>query len=225
VCIFFDKNYNYLQPEFVKDKLFEQHNRVIFKLDNSLQGLGIHVLDSDSFTLQNIKKLGNGLFQSFIQQHPLFDEFSEHSVATIRITTYYENNSNVSVRACYLRLGSGLETHVQSNSHIRVPIDLDNGAFNIYGYTPDWIEIEFHPYSKVLFVEKVIPAFQECIRTVTKLHKKIPYARCIGWDVTVDRDEKVRIMEWNNGHNDIKFSEATQGPCFADLGWEKLGIK
>jgi hypothetical protein len=29
-------------------------------------------------------------------------------------------------------------------------------------------------------------------------------------------------MEWNGTYNDIKFSEATQGPCFADLGWERL---
>jgi hypothetical protein len=29
-------------------------------------------------------------------------------------------------------------------------------------------------------------------------------------------------MEWNAEHNDIKFSEATQGPCFADLRWDRL---
>lgn len=48
--------------------------------------------------------------------------------------------------------------------------------------------------------------------------------RCIGWDVTLDDQENVRIMdmEWNAGHNDIKFSEATQGPCFSDLHREWL---
>ena len=34
--------------------------------------------------------------------------------------------------------------------------------------------------------------------------------------------EKIQLMEWNGTYNDIKFSEATQGPCFADLGWERL---
>jgi hypothetical protein len=29
-------------------------------------------------------------------------------------------------------------------------------------------------------------------------------------------------MEWNALHNDIKFSEATQGPCFTDLRWERF---
>ena len=50
----------------------------------------------------------------------------------------------------------------------------------------------------------------------------MPYARCIGWDVTVDSEEKVNLMEWNGEHNDIKFAEATQGPCFLGLGWEEL---
>ena len=51
-----------------------------------------------------------------------------------------------------------------------------------------------------------------------------PYARCVGWDVTVDADEKVMLMEWNAEHNDVKFSEATQGPCFSDLNWERLRV-
>jgi hypothetical protein len=29
-------------------------------------------------------------------------------------------------------------------------------------------------------------------------------------------------MEWNGEHNDVKSSEATQGPCFSDLNWERL---
>jgi hypothetical protein len=69
-----------------------------------------------------------------------------------------------------------------------------------------------------------IPAFSKCVVTVLDLHKKIPFARCVGWDVTVDVDENVQVMEWNGGHNDVKFSEATQGPCLSDLKWERLQL-
>jgi hypothetical protein len=54
------------------------------------------------------------------------------------------------------------------------------------------------------------------------LHEKLPFARTIGWDVVVDQHENVAVMEWNGWHNDIKFSEAADGPCFADLGWQNL---
>lgn len=220
--IFFDTAYRFVSPDAVHHKLFANHDRVIFKLDHSRQGCGIHFFDGDSFSVEQVRKLGNGLFQRVIKQHDAFTRFAKDSVATVRLTTVYKDNGEVSVRACYLRLGSGDTTHVQSKSHIRVPIDVESGAFNDVGYTAEWFETRIHPTSKVEFARNCIPAFKEILHTVTELHKKVPYARSIGWDVTVDMEEKIRLMEWNAAHNDIKFSEATQGPCFADLGWERL---
>ena len=53
----------------------------------------------------------------------------------------------------------------------------------------------------------------------------VPFAICIGWDMIIDTNNEIQIMEWNGSHNDIKFSEATQGPCFSNLGWDKLWKK
>lgn len=221
--IFFDTAYRFVPSDAVRDTLFRNGERVVFKLDHSLQGKGIYFFDRDSFNLDKIQRLGNGLFQRAIQPHRVFDEFAKHSVATLRITTVYKDDGNVSVRACHLRMGIGDETHVQSKTEIRVPINMDGGAFSDLGYTAEYREITVHPTSQVAFAGHVIPAFSACLRTVIELHKRAPYTRCIGWDVTVDREEHVRLMEWNAEHNGIKFSEATQGPCFADLGWERLG--
>jgi len=58
------------------------------------------------------------------------------------------------------------------------------------------------------------------VALVLRLHRARPYARLLGWDVTVDKNNDVQIMECNGGHCEIKSSEAMQGPCFADLGWE-----
>ena len=220
---FFDTAYRFVPPEAVHEKLFANHERVVFKLDHSLQGKGIHFFTRESFNVEQVRRLGNGLFQSAIRPHRLFAEFANHSVATLRIITVYKDNGEVSVRACNLRLGSGDDTHVQSRSQIRVPIHIESGAFHDVGYTAKWRETKVHPTSHVAFAGNVIPAFETCVRTVTELHQKTPYTRCIGWDVTVDREEHVRLMEWNAEYNGISYQEATQGPCFADLGWERLG--
>ena len=37
-------------------------------------------------------------------------------------------------------------------------------------------------------------------------------------------DETTKVIEWNAKHCDIKFSEASTGPCFLGLGWEKYKI-
>jgi hypothetical protein len=220
--IFFDTAHRFVSPDAVQDVLFKDHERVVFKLDNSLQGKGVHFFTCDSFSVEKIQQLGNGLFQSAVQPHRLFAKFANHSVATLRITTVYKDNAEVSVRGCHLRMGSGDETHVQGGKSILVPINLESGAFSDIGYTSEWLETKIHPTSQETFAGNVIPAFKACVRTVTELHKKVPFTRCIGWDVTVDREENVRLLEWNAPHNGIKFGEATQGPCFADLGWERL---
>jgi hypothetical protein len=220
--LFFDTAYRYVAPEAVKERLFKEQERVVFKLDSSLQGKGIHFFTRESFSVEQIRRLGNGLFQSVVQPHRVFAEFGDRSVATVRITTVFEDSGEVSVRACYLRLGSGEETHVQSPSQIRVPIHVKSGAFHDVGYTAEWLETKVHPRSHVAFAGNVIPAYGACVHTVTELHRKVPYARCVGWDVTVDREEHVRLLEWNAGHNGHSFPEATQGPCFVDLGWERL---
>lgn len=220
--LFLGPDYAVVSPETVASRLFANTDRVIFKQDNSGRGRGIHFFERQDFDPRSLARLGNGLFQSVIRQHALFAAFAKASVATIRITTFLQDNGDVTVRACYLRLGTEADTHVRSQSHIRVAIDQQSGAFDQVGYTTDWLEIENHPTSMTCFAGNVIPAFKECLQTVTRLHRKAPYARCIGWDLTVDDKEQVCVMEWNANHNDIKFSEATQGPCFADLGWEKL---
>lgn len=220
--LFFDTNYRVISPDFLQDKLFTGQDKVTYKIDNSSRGRAIFFFDRESFDLLKIYKLGNGVFQRFINQHKMFQEFAKGSVATLRMTTVLEDDGRTSLRACYLRLGTGADTHVQSKSHIRIPIDMQNGAFNNTGFTTSWLEIDCHPTSKVEFQGKSIPAFDDCRKLVTTLHRRVPYARCIGWDVTIDDEENVKVMEWNAEHNDIKFGEATQGPCFSDLHWERL---
>lgn len=221
--VFFDTEYRVLQPDFIKETLFCGHDKVVFKLDSSEQGKGIFFFNRESFDLHTIYKLGNGIFQECIKQHEVFQEFAKESVATLRMTTVVADDGTVSLRACYLRLGTGADTHVQSKSAIRVPIDIKSGAFNAVGFTPDWLEIEYHPTSKVRFQGKAIPVYDKCLELVIALHKRVPYTRCVGWDIVVDGQEHVRVMEWNAEHNGINFTEATQGPCFSDLQWERLG--
>lgn len=220
--LYFDTECRVLPADSIKDRLFADQGRVVFKLNNSSRGRGIFFFDRESFDPSKIHKLGNGLFQRFIRQHREFQEFAKDSVATLRMTTVLLDDGTASLRASYLRLGIGTDTHVQSESHVRIPIDINSGTFSDIGFTPDWVEIEYHPTSKMRFRGKVIPAYDACHRLVTTLHRRVPYARCIGWDLAVDEQENVSVMEWNAQHNDIKFSEATQGPCFSDLHWEQL---
>ncbi|MBU2676217.1 MAG: hypothetical protein KJP16_03970 [Gammaproteobacteria bacterium] len=206
----------------VENFLFNSAEKIVFKVDNSKQGDGVFFFEKKSFDIEKIKLLGNGVFQSYLVQHKLFDDFAPNSVATLRMTTVVNDGGSISLRACYLRLGRINDTHIQSKSHIRVPVDLSSGEFSTEGYLPNWLTVKEHPDTKMKFSGCYIPSFAQCVSTVLELHKKAPFARSIGWDVTVDIDNNVKLIEWNGAHNDIRFTEATQGPSFADLGWDRL---
>lgn len=220
--LFFDGGFAPVPAAEVSARLFSADDKVVFKRDHSFRGLGIHFFTRQDFDVDTIARLGNGLFQSFIEQHDTLASFSPGSVATLRITTLSSAAGKVSTRAAYLRLGVQGETHVRSRTAIKVPIDLATGALREVGYTPGWTEVVAHPDTRMRFAGHVYPNFREARELVERLHARVPYVRCVGWDVAVDKDGRVRIMEWNGEHNDIKFSEATQGPCFADMGWESL---
>ena len=220
--VFFDSDYVPIKSRDVVEYLFQKTDRVVYKIDSSLQGKGIYFFNRDSFDLSIISRLGNGLFQRYISQHQSLSAFSASSVATLRMTSTTSESGEVTIQTSYLRLGASSDTHVQSASHIRVPIDPINGSFSNIAYTPDWLAITHYPGKDLPFEGHTYPSFKKAADLVVNLHSKVPYVRCIGWDLAVDESGIPIVMEWNGEHNDIKFSEAVQGPCFVDMGWEKL---
>jgi len=220
--LFFGKNLTVLDESEVKEVLFRNGDVVVYKLERGLRGKGIFLFDKDSFDTKKVRVLGDGVFQDYIDQHPFFKEYMPSSVATLRITTIIDECGNSSVRACYLRMGRSVDTHVKSSSQIRISVNLKTGELDALGYLTTWLTVDKHSDTGIAFAGRRIPNFDNCISAALELHRLIPYVRCVGWDMVVDKDNEVKVMEWNSGHNDIKFSEATQGPCFSDLGWEKL---
>lgn len=206
----------------VANALFAEHEKVVLKLDGYSQGRGIAFFDRSTFDADAVSRLGDGVFQSFIDQHARLAAISSsHAVSTLRITTVLKANVP-EVRASYLRLGAGSDTHIRSATHIRVPVSAPTGRLSEFGYTTKWKRISQHPESEIEFSSIVYPVFAKVCSIVKTLHAEIPYVHCIGWDVCVDKSGNVQIIEWNGVHNDIKFGEATQGPCFADLEWQQF---
>lgn len=204
------------------DLVFAGGDRVVFKADGSDQGRGVKILDRDRFT-QTADALPDGVVQPYIDQHEVFAEVASRSAGTLRMTSVVEPDGRIAVRAAFMRFGRDTDEYVSGDSEIIVPLSSDSGAFGRLGYTMDWLEIERHPDSGFVFAGNEVPNYAACCETVERLHRRLPVVPVIGWDLTVARDGSVQVFEWNSGHSDIKFSEATSGPCFEGLGWELLG--
>ncbi|MDN3493740.1 sugar-transfer associated ATP-grasp domain-containing protein [Winogradskyella bathintestinalis] len=220
--LFLNLNNEVLNEELIRKLLFTENKKVVYKLEDSRQGKGIYFFDKNTFQMNEIKKLGNGVFQKYIDQHPFFSEFTNSSVATIRITSTCDLNGNIDVKAGYLRFGREKDTHVKSDSAMKIALNIKNGQLCEEAYFPNWVSTKHLPGSNFLFAGKTLPSFHDCINEVKRMHNCIPFIRSVGWDIIVDKDNKVRLIELNGGHNSITFNETIQGPCFKGLNWESL---
>jgi hypothetical protein len=193
---------------------------VVFKADESGFGKGVKTLDTAHLDQQNILRLGDGVIQPKIVSHPVFDMVGGDALATVRIGTVLPDTGRPQVRTCYLKLGRAGQPHVIARDQIRVAVDWKSGALNANGYLSNWQRIEKCPMFDTPFGSLNVPAIQKAVDIVLDLHSRIPLARYVCWDIAIDAGENVHLLEWEGGV--VSFAEAVQGPCFTDLGWDKL---
>lgn len=220
--LFFNSAHEVIPRSSVEDVLFRNDAVVVYKLDYSARGSDVHFLNKNTMDIDKVVAMGNGLFQRYIHQHELLAAFHQTSVATLRVTTVCDDRGQITPRAAHLRLGVSDDTHVRIDRQIRVPIDVTSGVFSEVGFTVQYDSVHEHPTSRKPFAGNRFPSFENCLQLTRDLHRKVPFARCIGWDLAVDVHDKINLMEWNATYNAIQFSEAIQGPCFVGLGWEQL---
>jgi hypothetical protein len=218
---FYDRSLSPLRnEEFVA--LLRRDSHVFLKKDRSGRGLGVMRMKPTDIDADTFGQFGDCVIQRAICQHRFFDGIVAGSVATIRVTTVKQPTGNVDFRAAYLRLGRANTSWVQSDNSVRVAILSQDGDLDAYGYTESWRPWTAHPDTGFVFADTRIPFFEAMVAACLDLHRVVPHFGIVGWDVTLDRDEKVTLIEWNGEHCDIKFSEATTGPNFLGLGWENL---
>jgi hypothetical protein len=218
----YDRSFTPISIATLREIAGAEATHLFLKKDGSARGDGIVKIALSDLTEETLKPFGNCVLQRPIRQHGFFDEMISGSVATIRITTVKNGDGRIDARAAYLRLGRANTEWVQSDNSMRVAIVDGEGELDRFGYTEDWRRWLHHPDTQVGFAGKRIPGFTNAVATCISLHASVPHFAVIGWDVAIDKDDQVKIIEWNGGHCDIKFSEAATGPCFVGLGWERF---
>lgn len=219
----FDRDYRIIAPDRLAGFLRDRAETLVIKADRSGFGRGILFMKTQALDLDLLRSIGNGVIQARITQHEAFEQFGVPSLATLRIGTAIGEDGQPSVRTCYLKLGRAKDTHVIANNQVRVAIDWTDGSLSGEGYLSNWQPVDGHPDTQVAFAGRTVPNISGCVSTVLDLHGRLPLPRYLSWDVVVDAAGAVRVLEWEGGV--VNFGEATQGPCFADLGWDQLHLR
>lgn len=118
------------------------------------------------------------------------------SINTFRITTYIWNNK-IYHFPLLLRIAQGkseLDNAHQGGMFIGVS---DTGVLRDCAYTEFQERYYIHPDTKIKFDGYKIEQVPQMINAVERLHQRIPQIGMISWDVTVDDNDSIVIVELN----------------------------
>lgn len=219
---FYDNSYNHIPLQKLENYLFSRNDKYYVKRDDSNQGRGVFIIRKDQFDINELLEIDNCVIQEPITQSNWFSDITDLEGVTIRITTVRTNSNKIQTRAGTLRVGIEESEIVKHYDSIRVPISVKDRALGSFGTDSFWKKYKEHPKSGYIFEGKKLPAFDHVKKELESLHEKFIHYSVIGWDISIDKENKPKIIEWNASHPGIKFHEAFIGPCFTGLEWENL---
>jgi hypothetical protein len=220
--VLYTRDFKIMDITFLRKIIGDNHKNVFVKKDGSGRGKGVFKLAPEDINEDALQRIGNCVIQSPIRQHEFFERIISSSVATVRITTVKNIDGMIGMRGSYLRLGRQNDAWVRSDNSVRVAIIDENGELDRFCYTEDWRQWPHHPDSNFSFYKQRIPKFREAVEYCVQLHASVPHFVIIGWDITISCDDEIKLLEWNADQCGIRFCEATTGPWFTGLNWERF---
>lgn len=132
------------------------------------------------------------------------------SINTFRITSYIWDD-----KICFfplvLRIGRGrnaVDNAHQGGMFIGVS---DQGQLNKYAFTEFQERFEVHPDSGVVFMGHTIPEVPGILQAIRILHGRLAQIGMISWDITVDENGFVVVVEMNLDGQAIWVSQMANG--------------
>lgn len=166
----------------------------------------------------------------FIDQHPVIAEVYPHSVNTLRISVYLDDDGQPRMLAPVLRAGSKHSAPLDSffKGGILAMVDEATGRC-IRGLSRNddggMREISAHPETGDSFIGKEIPHWQEIRQTLFDFHRANPGFDLVGWDVLVAPD-RFYVIEGNHNPGlrlSLMFKNLQEEPAFRSF-CERRGI-
>jgi hypothetical protein len=210
-----------MSPSQAKEYFFSRTNQVIVKLNSSMRGQGFFRLDPHGFDQFMQKNNSDFVVQFPINQHEWYAKFTKDSVATLRITTVKPFGSAAKSLAAFIRFGREGIDRVTANSRLVVGVFSD-GRLGKYSLDSEWDLLEKHPDSGIAWEGNTIPEYDRMVKICEELHDREGTMEIIGWDLVMDEENRIQIMEWNTGYPGIVHSEMTTGPNFLETDWGNL---
>lgn len=179
-------------------------------------------------TIRDILQRDHFICQELLEGSTKMTRFNHNprTVNTIRCITLLLNGK-VSVVSSYLRMSAG--DTVNDNVSFSTKTNLQTETANCYvGIHPDGSLHEFglcridrarkfyQSPSGIVFKGEKLDFYEHIKETLMDLHMHLPLLGFVAWDVTLDKNDNIRIIEINLNEQDIDDHHLFNGAVFAD---------
>lgn len=179
-----------------------KHPRFFAKFVLGIHGTGSKIIQlDDNSDLEKIfadLKSKRTLLEQLIIQHDAIAEFYPNSVNTVRLDTILDVHNIVNVVSACGRFGRGnMVVDNYSSGGFAVSIDPKTGVIISEAVDHFGERAEKHPDTGKVFKGFQYPCWDKILSAVKKMARLIPDMRYIGWDFSVNNEEKVVLIEMN----------------------------
>lgn len=219
--LLFDGGYRQINAEEAVRVLNRQTEVIIKPSQESGSGRGIWFCrpDREQDKLQEFlknKKERNYIIQEIVRQHASLEAVHAGSLNTLRICTVMLDDG-VHILSSVLRMGvneSRIDNVTAGGISVRI---MPDGTLDKYAYTYFSGErFDKHPQGLV-FEGHPVPCFDKVIETVKLAAQRIGNFRLVSWDMAVDENGEVLLIEANMRKGGINLHQFDNGPLFGDL--------
>ncbi|MBE6196712.1 MAG: hypothetical protein E7137_06410 [Rikenellaceae bacterium] len=159
------------------------------------------------------------IVQAAIRQNATMAKLNPTSLNTVRIMTYWGKDGIVPVFAV-VRMGrSGAVIDNASSGGMYCGVNMD-GTLKEEAYTLYPFSSHTESDNGIVFREFKIPYFEALKDKARELHAQLPYAKIIGWDLSLNEQDEIELVEINANSPGL-FQGAT-GPAFGEYTSEIL---
>lgn len=177
--------------------------KLVFKSADGKCGKQVEIRSCVDFDRQSlmefIKKSDYELVEEFIEQHSDMNRLSPSAVNTVRIFTELNEDGEVVILGCRLRISVNLPVDNMAAGNLAAPIDETTGRISGPGVYSDITKTEqvFHPVTNEKIPGFQIPFWEETLAMVKEAARLHPQNRSIGWDVAIT-EKGTGLIEGNH---------------------------
>lgn len=194
---FFDKEMRFITEEEAITILSEKDEFIIKPAIGSEQGEGVRKINnipSIDWTCLFNEEGPNFIAQEVLKQASEIEKLNPSSLNCYRVTTMWMNGKFGYSTA----LKVGKEGAFRDNWNCAYWINVaEDGILSEYGYDYN-VNAVPKTDNGIVFKGLQMPKYKEMITHLERMHKSLfPNCGVVGWDVTIDSEYKVRVIEYN----------------------------